>query len=176
MTQTHIYSGYHRATFGGVSVRTDSVKRIRQALESHGLHRIPLVGTGVSGTVLPAIVAHLNRVPFICVRKDNDGSHATTKIEGWPTGLKQYLIIDDFPCSERTLKRVLSRMREQGAKLAANCPGKRPEPECVGVLFYCREDEDYLLTADGVRRRGPDDIDGPQIPIYGMPDDLRVRS
>ena len=63
-----------------------------------------MVGTGLSGALVIPRIADALGVAWMVVRKDNDGSHASTRGEG--TLGRRWLFVDDFISSGATYKRV----------------------------------------------------------------------
>lgn len=84
-----------------------------------------IVGCGVSGSLLAAIVANKLGKLVTIVRKA-ERSHATYKIEGIPTKQRmKYVVIDDLICSGDTIKHIV-----QGIN------GEVNDAEFMGLLLY----------------------------------------
>jgi adenine/guanine phosphoribosyltransferase-like PRPP-binding protein len=81
------------------------------------------VGTGLSGTLVAPVLARAMGRHFLIVRKDNDGSHSSSKCEG--TLGNRWVFVDDFICSGDTYKRC-----------RAAIAGLRVSSTCVGAYTY----------------------------------------
>lgn len=68
-------------------------------------------------------MSFLTKTHLICVRKDK--AHTCKKVEG-AIGVERYLIVDDFICSGKTIKKIISALK-----------GKP-----VGILLYNDYDDD----------------------------------
>lgn len=85
------------------------VETMRHAL--HGQKYDTIVGTGLSGTIFTARVAPGLRKKFAIVRKKDDNStHSSLKVEGMVG--KRFVVADDFVCSGKTLKHILTMMHK----------------------------------------------------------------
>lgn len=83
-----------------------------------------LAFTGLSGAALSFPVSLLANVPLLAVRKDGDGTHASTSLEG-PIKVNTYMILDDLVASGNTVRRIVAKIAE-----------KRPHARCVGILMW----------------------------------------
>lgn len=82
---------------------------------------------------------------IVLVRKDNDNSHGSP-IEG-PEGhrLDEYLILDDFVSTGKTMNRI----RDKIATLHKQYWLPAPTPECVGIVLYGYHHTNSFEFADG---------------------------
>lgn len=83
---------------------------------------------GVSGAAMAFVLAHEMRIPLLCVRKRGENSHFDDgdrrHLEG-NTGVKKYLIVDDFISSGRTVNYIMDTIHQD-----------IPNAECVAMLMY----------------------------------------
>jgi hypothetical protein len=101
-----------------------SVPVIVAALKASKLQFDAIAFTGVSGALIAPIVAFQMGVDLIVVRKDIEGSHSKSLVEGaWQAS--KILIIDDFVATGDTIIRIASMLREH-----------RPLASVVGVYEY----------------------------------------
>lgn len=108
-----------------------------------------IIGTGLSGAlVVPRLAEHLD-VNWAVVRKDNDGSHSWSKIEG-AIG-ERWVFVDDFIETGDTISRVVRTVTKELHK--AGCAS-----EFVGAYLYQEtrnfqsayylEDVEYIRSED----------------------------
>lgn len=64
--------------------------------------------TGCSGAAVAYPLSFLTKTHLICVRKDK--AHSNSKAEG-ATKVKRYLIVDDFICSGKTIRNIISVLK-----------------------------------------------------------------
>lgn len=88
--------------------------------------------SGFSGAILGSIVAHRLRKKLTLIRKPDDDSHSTTKIEGNTWDCK-YIILDDLISSGKTYHRIRDAMCES---------------ELVGIYLY----QHHIYTVEGLER------------------------
>lgn len=119
-------------------------KAIAASLPEHMRHygAESIVVMGSSGVSAAFAALMLIDFPLFLVRKDNDNSHGSP-IEG-PTGLylKDYLILDDFVDSGRTVRQIIHNI-DTAAEMRCSPDDRRPQ--CKGVVQYKRmvdQDED----------------------------------
>ena len=84
---------------------------------------------GMSGALIAAAVALRVKKPLIMVRKPNDTSHSSKRVEGY-TGAKTYIIIDDFVCTGKTANAIMRDIKKFS-----------PKAKCLGVLELQRFDD-----------------------------------
>lgn len=77
---------------------------------------------GMSGALIAPVVASRLKKSLIMVRKPNDDSHSTHKVEG-DSAARRYIILDDFCCNGDTQRAI----REAITTFA-------PKAVCLGVL------------------------------------------
>jgi len=90
----------------------DTPKLIRQAKRvlKHQSYDA-LVGTGLSGTMVVPLLAHLLKKRFAIVRKEDDRStHSSHRIEGNLEVGDRWIFVDDFVSSGDTRDRVIGQM------------------------------------------------------------------
>jgi hypothetical protein len=103
---------------------TETVPVIVAALKASKLQFDAIAFTGVSGALIAPIVAFQMGVDLIVVRKDIEGSHSKSLVEGaWQAS--KILIIDDFVATGDTVMRIANMLREH-----------RPLASVVGVYEY----------------------------------------
>lgn len=83
-----------------------------------------VVFRGFSGAIIGAPVALQLKKDWALVRKPNDASHTSNRIEGSVWG--RYVIVDDFIDSGKTMRAILETVKEYGSTLA----------ECLGCILY----------------------------------------
>jgi len=92
------HSGYFSRAFGNMDLLIEAMRTdIPVAYDT-------LIGTGLSGTLVVPTMARALDVRWAIVRKDDEQSHASTRIEG-EIGTR-WLFVDDFISSGRTYRRV----------------------------------------------------------------------
>lgn len=94
---------------------------------------------GMSGALIgPPVALRLNK-SMLLVRKDEDDSHSSSKVEG-DRNVKRYIILDDFSCSGDTMEAIKSELKEFA-----------PKAECLGLLqaLYVNE-YDFERYAGGL--------------------------
>jgi adenine/guanine phosphoribosyltransferase-like PRPP-binding protein len=85
------------------------------------------VGIGLSGYLaLPILSLHFN-VPYLALRKEEDGSHSHQIAEG-KLGRK-YVLVDDFVQTGKTISNAIARLRDLSSRTTFDA-------ECVGVFLY----------------------------------------
>ncbi|MGW0245085.1 phosphoribosyltransferase [Nocardia goodfellowii] len=102
-----------------------AIQKACEALE--GIEFDTMVGTGLSGALMIPTLARAMNVDFLLVRKPNDGSHSSYKVEG-RLGSK-WLFVDDLIVSGDTFQRVYNEV-ESAAKM------QRHTTHLVGAYFY----------------------------------------
>lgn len=72
------------------------------------------VGTGLSGTLVVPVLAHVYHKRFGIVRKEGVPNHSWHKVESnmWETD--RWLFVDDCVCSGRTEQHVMQAMTAEG--------------------------------------------------------------
>lgn len=70
-----------------------------------------IAATGTSGLLFGPLLAHAFGKKLVVVRKDNDGSHTSTRVEGW-AGVERVVFLDDFVDMGETARRVDQKLRE----------------------------------------------------------------
>lgn len=118
-----------------------TLKRIRRFIKKNGKFDA-IAFTGTSGAALAYIVAHKLNVGLICVRKDSK-AHFRGKVEGIQSA-KEYIIIDDFIDSGKTVTSILDNVKKFS-----------PKARCSAIFLY---DEGYDDTFEYGKRN---------IPTYG---------
>ena len=83
-----------------------------------------LVFRGFSGAIVGAPVALRLKKDWALVRKPQDASHTTNRIEGNVWG--RYIVIDDFIDTGATLRTIQDAVKEFGS----------PSAECLGCVLY----------------------------------------
>ena len=100
---------------------------IREILAKPELEGVTAVAVrGMSGVIVGSIVSHVFGLKLIVIRKPEEHSHASYKVEGITDDPNlKYIIIDDLVSSGTTVKTILQRVR------TANCDAK-----CIALLLY----------------------------------------
>ncbi len=84
--------------------------------------------TGVSGAAMAFPVSAATGIPLICIRKSKDNTHyfkgKNPKYEGI-TGIKKYIILDDFVTSGETIRTIKWEIKTEN-----------PKAKCVGIYTY----------------------------------------
>lgn len=114
-------------------LQTNFVRGLRKFLSENKIRPRFIVGRGLSGASMGAVVANRLRKALILVRKPNDGSHAWDKVEGFfyhgfenQIKTSTFIIIDDLIESGKTITAILSELQKRaGAK-----------EKCAGVFCY----------------------------------------
>lgn len=71
--------------------------------------------TGYSSTIIGSIIAQRMRKDIVIVRKDEHEEQRASKLDHeYSTPIKGYVFIDDFVASGKTLKRVITRLGNEG--------------------------------------------------------------
>ena len=116
-----------------------------------------IVCTGVSGVSAGSILAFLLDKRLLVIRKENDDSHHGNRPSGWLSpNTSKVVIVDDFVCSGRTMKRIDEKLENlyDGAIYI------------VGVALYeafISSDED---KSHSVAREVVDEVFSEQTPIF----------
>ncbi len=90
---------------------------------------VGLVFTGLSGQLIGIPLAHTTNRPFAIVRQV-PSYHSCLKVEGY-IHVSQYIIIDDFIESGKTIKTIIKEMTKAS-----------PKAKCIGILLYEERLED----------------------------------
>jgi adenine/guanine phosphoribosyltransferase-like PRPP-binding protein len=106
---------------------SETVKQIRELMAGKKQLQIDAIACcGVSGITIAAPVAIRLKKQLIIVRKQEENSHASFKVEGLIKGkVFSYLIVDDLIESGRTCRNIISNISE------SNRFGV-----CVGAFLY----------------------------------------
>lgn len=92
--------------------------------------------SGMSGAAMSFLLAHQLKVPLLCVRKKDDGSHfwgsgilrssdrGRSSLEGYKDAAR-YLLVDDFISSGNTVRHIMSTISSE-----------IPTAECMAMLMY----------------------------------------
>lgn len=88
-----------------------------------------LVGTGLSGVLAITKLATAIGIDYLAVRKENDGSHSSSMVEG-DLGSK-WMFVDDFVSTGTTFKRVYSAVTDAASR-------NRHKTKFVGGFLYER--------------------------------------
>lgn len=85
-------------------------RQVIQAARDHlrGIKFDTIVATGVSGMIVAPVLAYSLRKNLLVVRKQNDGSHSGSLLEGFYG--KRLLLVDDFMDSGKTVDRVFKQL------------------------------------------------------------------
>lgn len=109
----HRHCDYLGQVFTDVNVFEKTIREICKALrkaEKQGKIFTHIAVSGVSGCVVGSAVALRLKKNLIVIRKDNDGSHSFTKVEGYPDESFQYIILDDFVSSGYTISQIYRKI------------------------------------------------------------------
>lgn len=114
-------SGYMDNVFNPREIR----KRAKKALS--GIQFDTVIGTGMSGVLPLQTIAAQFKVYAVAVRKNTEGSHSTSKLEGHLG--RRWLFVDDFISSGTTFAKVHKAVRTEAAQRGFRT-------ECVGAFQY----------------------------------------
>lgn len=106
-----------------------------------------VVFRGMSGCLMGPSIADALEKPFLVIRKENDGSHSSSLLEGHAE-VKKFIIIDDLIDSGRTIRTILANVKDGG-----KCEAGFPNAVCVGIFLYSSS--------------SPIDMFQKDIPVYG---------
>ena len=87
---------------------------------------------GVSGLVVAPQVCEILNKNLIIVRKYNENRYSDFSVEGANPG--RYVILDDLVCSGKTLKHIISSIKEESITSI-----------CLGAYFYLPKDCAYRM-------------------------------
>ena len=111
----YLRTGYHSDSF----VKELRKESIRKACDLYWEHfpcsqSISLAFTGISGMAIGFSVADILDIPFAVIRKPNDGSHSSRRVEGYMNS--KYVILDDFISSGDTITTIQREYTNQYMK------------------------------------------------------------
>jgi orotate phosphoribosyltransferase len=107
------HSSYLENVFSSPSRLSKTCTKVIKTIKEKGLEFDAIVVRGVSGITIGSIVSSRMRKQLIVVRKDNDGSHADTRVEGIIKGRDfKFIFLDDLICSGDTRRKTLEKMLE----------------------------------------------------------------
>lgn len=87
------------------------INHIQNFLQKNEVQFDSFVGRGVSGISIASMLSFVMDKGLITVRKDDDGSHSSHKVEGVDIlGENRLIIIDDLVCSGTTIKEIISKV------------------------------------------------------------------
>jgi orotate phosphoribosyltransferase len=105
------HSSYLENVFSSPSRLSKTCTNVIKKLKELGWEFDAIAVRGVSGITIGSIVASRMRKQLIVVRKDGDGSHADTRVEGIILGRDfKFVFIDDLICSGETRRKTLEKM------------------------------------------------------------------
>lgn len=93
---------------------------------------------GVSGLVVAPQVCEILNKNLIIVRKYNENRYSDFSVEGANPG--RYVILDDLVCSGKTLKHIISSIKEESIRSI-----------CLGAYFYLPKDCAYRMDETGAK-------------------------
>lgn len=107
-----------------------------------------IVGRGTSGILPLMSVSIRTNIPALVVRKTNEDSHSSRRIEGFaPSGDWRYVIIDDQIDSGSTVRTILDEVKG----------------ECVGIILY----SSFFCYGDRYSQ-----FEGSEIPVVRLGEDV----
>ena len=86
--------------------------------------------TGSSGAAIAFPLAIEYELPIIYVRKENEQSHGGKVECNFTDEIENYVIVDDFIATGRTVERVIKGVKECAKAFSWN------GPECIGVFVF----------------------------------------
>jgi len=92
---------------------TKMVKEITKLNKTSKINAIAFTGT--SGAAIAYPVSYITGIPLLCVRKSTRDNHSRMKLEGFTTP-KNYVIVDDFIASGRTIKNIRRAIQKESPK------------------------------------------------------------
>jgi len=92
---------------------------------------------GMSGSIIASCVAAKMKKDLILVRKSDENRHSSFFIETPVNGIKNYIIIDDFISSGKTISFIIEQI--------STCYSSR---KCVGIYLYNVERNDHMHMND----------------------------
>lgn len=124
--------------------RSATVSRLVDMIRESGLQFDTIAVTGMSGALIGGEVASRLGKDLTLVRKPDDDSHASDKVEG-PVEAKTYIFVDDQIDSGETVTRVLNTLSNR---------------RCLGVFLYNGENYEPSRGLYNVRPYGIDEHQG----------------
>lgn len=122
------------------------VKRIRDSK----LKPQAVAARGTSGALVLMSVASKLKIPAIFIRKQTDNAHTDQHSRTSLSGAKNYIIIDDFVSTGKTVDAIMEGVEE--------CAGLESS-DCLGVFEYEKH-----YNGEKTRKTSPNDND---FTIYG---------
>lgn len=112
-------------------------KQFAKVIKKHEFDAIAF--TGSSGACLAFPLALRYNLPLIYVRKPGERSHGVPIEYNGNTQPKNYIIVDDFVESGKTVGRIVDKIKKQS-----------PMAHCVGIFLYSSSrDHDVWTKAQG---------------------------
>lgn len=144
--QKYIHGTYSRHLFDRGSIKKIAQKvasKIKEALKTKQLHNFQAIAfTGISGTLVAPFIAHTLKKTLILIRKE-DGHHSCYGVEG-DMGALNYIILDDFIDSGKTIKKIINDINGRGSYLPKH------EMRCVGIALYDEKFRKDSFWVDGL--------------------------
>jgi hypothetical protein len=108
---------------------------LKQAVASFGKLREKIdiqaiAYTGSSGAAIAFPLAIAYELPIIYVRKPNEQSHGSEVECNYTEELENYVIVDDFIATGKTVERVIKCIKDRAKKFYWD------GPECIGVFVF----------------------------------------
>lgn len=135
MNQKGIYLG-SSSDYGWMDKSPERLaKRIQTAVDQFK-ESIPVMPdaiafTGSSGAVIAFPLALRYKLPLIMVRKPHEKSHGVELECNTSELIKNFIIVDDFVCTGRTIRQILASIARRARR-----QNDRP-PVCLGVYQWC---------------------------------------
>lgn len=137
------HAGYLRKVFDRDD-QTKVIRDIKSLIKQKNLQFDGFVVTGVSGIVLGSIIARSLNKDIVVVRKNNDGSHSSYKVENYKND-KSYIFLDDLIASGETYRHVKTAMTL--SKSTKWLYGQGNPSKIIGTILFDplkKDDVEYL--------------------------------
>lgn len=110
-------------------------------LFEHSVGTLPdaIAFTGSSGAAIAFPLALRYKLPLIYIRKAGEKSHGGYIECNYSGHIKNYMIVDDFMATGRTLRRIKIQVKRACRELGVE------EPQCLGTYLY-QDEGDYPYT------------------------------
>lgn len=122
------YSSSYLAETLSPASRRDTVRRVVRAIKKSKIEFDAIAFRGMSGALIAPLVADKLDKSVILVRKKEDNTHSSYKIETDNEKITRYIIVDDLISSGATMREIRKQIALEGA-----CFRKT---DCVGVFLY----------------------------------------
>lgn len=112
------------------------ISNIRNLIKEKQLEFDGFIVTGISGVAMGAMVARSLKKDLVIIRKDNDNSHSSYKVENFKHG-NSYIFLDDLIASGNTYRKVRKDFDICSSKewlYGRKCEGVKSK--IIGTMLY----------------------------------------